>query len=145
MKANDHRLNSLRLRMQIRNSSFTRHLVTLQRRMTGRPTNDGSGEKTNAVLCAWGLGEGRDRGSGPPMHARSPTGSLQVLFLRPLPQLYTQSGSSHRQGRAEVASGLFARLLVATKGEVTSFRVLPVRQETHPQARTGNSQGDKIQ
>lgn len=52
--------------------------MTLLRRMTGRPTKDGSGEKTNAVMCTWGLGEGGDRGSGPQMHARS----LQGLCSR---------------------------------------------------------------
>lgn len=69
--------------------------MTLLRRMTGRPTKDGSGGKTNAVIGAWGLGEAGDRGSGPQMHARSPTGSLQLLFLRPLSQLYTQWPPSH--------------------------------------------------
>lgn len=39
-----------------------------------------------------------------------------------------KSRSNHRQGRADVASGLSERLLVATKGEVTFLRALPVRQ-----------------
>lgn len=54
--------------------------MTLLRRVTGRPTKDGSYEKTNAVICAWGLGEVGDRGSGPQMHACSPTGSSPALY-----------------------------------------------------------------
>lgn len=92
--------------------------MTLLRRMTGRPTKDGSGEKTNAVMCTWGIGEGGDRGSGPQMHARSlPYRVFAVVVPQASsPALYTvasqspitlKSGSNHSQGRALCGLGSF--------------------------------------